>query len=176
LVYETVRTTTIDMNVVLRLDSRRRVSLALGVALAASTLCSSLASATPQHSTSPSSTLAGFTRTWGTVSQYTARITLFERQGTRVQHAVYDYTFRKPSSVTLHVSSGASAGDTLVWDGGTTVVAHRGSGLFSALKKKFGLHDPATTTIRGSSVDQLGFGDPGSCEPNTRYARVSRRR
>ena len=86
-------------------------------------------------------------------------VTLFERQGTRVQHAAYDYTFRKPSSVTLHVSSGASARDTLVWDGGTTVVAHRGSGLFSALKKKFGLHDPATTTIRGSSVDQLGFGE-----------------
>lgn len=147
------------MNVVLRLNLRRRMPLALVVALAASTLGSSLAVATPQHSAPTSGTLGGFARTWGSVSQYTATVTLFERQGTRVQRAVYDYTFRKPSSVTLHVSSGASAGDTLVWDGGTTVVAHRGSGLFSAIKKKFGLHDPATTTIRGSSVDQLSFGE-----------------
>lgn len=147
------------MKVGIRLISRRRWDIAFGVALAASTLGSSLAIATPAHTTPASSVLGGFTRNWGSVSQYTATVTLFERQGTRVQHAVYDYTFRKPSSVTLHVSSGASAGDTLVWDGGTTVIAHRGSGLFSAIEKKFALHDAATTTIRGSSVDQLSFGE-----------------
>ena len=111
-----------------------------------------------QPTSASSSALNDFANAFAAVSQYTATVTLFEQNGTRIQRAVYDYTFQKPASVTLHVISGASAGDTLVWNGGSTVVAHRGSGLFSVFKKTFSLHDPATTTIRGSSIDELGFG------------------
>ncbi len=38
------------------------------------------------------------------------------------------------------------------------MVAHRGSGLSALFKKTFSLHDPQTTTLRGSSIDQLSFG------------------
>lgn len=133
------------------------IMLALLPALA---LSGSGAAAATTHLATPtrSSTLGQFERAWSGVQGYTARITLFEKEGSKVQRAVYTYTFSKPSQATLHVVSGTSAGDTLKWDGGTTVVASRGSGLLSIIKKKFSLHDPSVTTIRGSSVDQLGFG------------------
>jgi hypothetical protein len=58
----------------------------------------------------------------------------------------------------MHVLSGPNAGVAVVWGGGTTVIAHRGSGLAAMFKKTFALHDPQATTIRGSSIDQLSFG------------------
>ena len=102
--------------------------------------------------------LAQFAAAWSQVTAYTAVVTVFEQKDTQVQHVVLDYTFRKPSSVTVHVEAGPNAGDTLVWDGGPTVVAHRGSGFMALFKKTFSLHDPQITTIRGSSIDQLAFG------------------
>jgi hypothetical protein len=45
----------------------------------------------------------------------------------------------------------------VVWGGGNTVVAHRGSGFTALFKKSFALHDPKVTTIRGSSIDELSF-------------------
>ena len=114
--------------------------------------------ASSQRAGTKTAAMRDFATAWATLSQYSTTVTLFERKGAQTQRAVYDYTFQKPASVTLHVVSGASAGDTLVWDGGDTVVAHRGSGLLSVIKKKLSLHDPLTTTIRGSSIDELSFG------------------
>jgi hypothetical protein len=101
---------------------------------------------------------AAFEQAWTNITAYSTTITVFERQGTQVQNSVFDYTFQKPSSATAHSNVGVDAGATLVWDGGDTVVAHRGTGLMALFKKRFSLHDPAVTTIRGSSVDQLSFG------------------
>jgi len=100
---------------------------------------------------------AAFEYAWTYVTAYSTTITVFEQKGTQVQNSVFDYTFRKPSSVTVHYNKGINAGVTLEWSGGTTVVAHRGSGLMALFKKSFPLHDPQVTTIRGSSVDQLSF-------------------
>jgi hypothetical protein len=72
---------------------------------------------------------------------------------------VFNYSFRKPSNVTVQVVKGTNAGVTLSWDGGTSVVAHRGSGFMGIFKKTLSLHDPQVTTIRGSSIDELGFGN-----------------
>lgn len=132
----------------------------LAALLLAPAFTGSSAAGATTHPATPtrSSTLSAFERAWSGVQAYTATITLFEKQGSKVQRAVYTYTFSKPSQATLHVVSGASAGDTLRWDGGTTVVASHGSGLLSIIKKKFSLHDPSVTTIRGSSVDELSFG------------------
>ncbi len=99
-----------------------------------------------------------FALAWVGITGYSARITLFEQQGTQTQQEVFDYTFVKPSSATMHVITGPNAGVTVVWNGGNTVVAHRGSGLSAMFKKTFPLHDPQVTTIRGSSLDQLSFG------------------
>jgi hypothetical protein len=98
-----------------------------------------------------------FERAWTGISGYTATVTVFERRGDEVQHVAFDYTFDKPSSATVHVIKGPNAGVTLVWNGGSTVIAHRGSGLVALFKKTMSLHDPLITTIRGSSIDQLSF-------------------
>jgi outer membrane lipoprotein-sorting protein len=100
---------------------------------------------------------AAFARTWTNITAYSATVTAFERKGTEVQNAVFDYTFHKPSSATVHYDTGPNSGVTAVWNGGNSVVAHRGSGLTALFKKTFALHDPAVTTIRGSSIDQLSF-------------------
>lgn len=105
-----------------------------------------------------SAALDAFAGAWAAITEYTATVTVFERKGTRVQNVVFDYSFRKPSNVTVRVTKGTNAGVTLVWDGGTTVVAHRGSGFTGMFKKTLSLHDPQVTTIRGSSIDALSFG------------------
>jgi outer membrane lipoprotein-sorting protein len=100
---------------------------------------------------------AAFKDVWENVTSYSATVIVFEREGTEVQNSVLDYTFRKPSSATVHLSGGPNAGVTVVWNGGNTVVVHRGTGLIALFKKTFSLHDPHVTTIRQSSIDQLSF-------------------
>jgi outer membrane lipoprotein-sorting protein len=99
-----------------------------------------------------------FTRAWVGIAGYNATVTVFEQKGAQVQHVVFDYNLRKPSNVTVRVIKGPNAGVTLVWNGGATMSAHRGSGFTALFKRTLSLHDPAATTIRGSSIDQLSFG------------------
>ncbi len=115
---------------------------------------------TPQASQSGAAAreIAAFARAWAGVIGYSATVTIFEQKGTQTQNVVFDYTFRKPSNVTVHVVAGQNAGVTLTWDGGATVVAWRGSGLAAMFKRTLSLHDPLVTTLRGSSIDQLSFG------------------
>jgi hypothetical protein len=82
--------------------------------------------------TLPPPALAAFARAWDGVTAYSATVTVFEQQGADVQNIVFDYTFRKPASFTVRVITGPNAGVTLKWDGGTTVQATRGRGLFAA--------------------------------------------
>jgi predicted extracellular nuclease len=102
--------------------------------------------------------ISAFARAWAGVSGYSATVTIFDRKGTQSQNVVLDYTFRKPSYVSVHVVAGPNAGVTLTWDGGVTVVARRGSGLAAMFKRTLSLHDSLVTTLRGSSIDQLSFG------------------
>jgi outer membrane lipoprotein-sorting protein len=118
----------------------------------------SLATAIPaQAQNAEPSAWAAFNDIWKSVTSYTATVIVFEREGTEVQSSVLDYTFRKPSSATVHFTAGPNAGVTVVWNGADTVVAHRGSGFAALFKKTFSLHDPHVTTIRRSSIDQLSF-------------------
>ena len=128
------------------------------IVIAAIALISSLATAIPAQaqSTEPSA-WAAFTDVWKSITSYSATVIVFEREGSEVQSSVLDYTFRKPSSATVHFTAGPNAGCTVVWNGGDTVVAHRGTGLAALFKWTFSLHDPHVTTIRGSSIDQLSF-------------------
>jgi outer membrane lipoprotein-sorting protein len=112
----------------------------------------------------PSATASGlpaawiaFEAAWARVAAYRATVAVFDQKGTQVQNLVLDYTFRKPASATVHVVKGPNAGGTLVWNGGNTVIAHRGSGLLALFTKSYSLHDPVVTTLRGSSIDQLSF-------------------
>ncbi len=102
--------------------------------------------------------LIAFSNALAGITGYSATVRVFEQKGAQVQNVTFDYTFRKPSSVTVHVLAGPNAGVTLVWDGGSTMVAHKGTGLAALFKRTISLHDPLATTIRGSSLDQLSFG------------------
>lgn len=99
-----------------------------------------------------------FARAWAPLKGYTATVTVAERKGAQAQNIVLEYRFLKPASVSVHIDAGPNAGVTMVWDGGANIVAHRGSGFAALFKKTMSLHDPQTTTIRGSSIDQLSFG------------------
>lgn len=98
-----------------------------------------------------------FERAWAGIVAYTVTVTVFDEHRAQVQNLAFNYTFRKPSSATVHVVKGPNVGGTLVWNGGNTVVAHRGSGLRALFTKTYSLHDPVVTTLRGSSIDQLSF-------------------
>jgi outer membrane lipoprotein-sorting protein len=103
--------------------------------------------------------LEAFARAWDGVTAYRATVSVFAAKGSDVQNLSFTYSFHKPSSFTVHVIDGPNAGVTLTWDGGTTVQASRGRGLFAALlKRTIPLHDPLVTTIRGASMNQLSYG------------------
>jgi hypothetical protein len=116
-----------------------------------------LARRAPSGRTQPPAWVA-FRRAWAGIVGYSATVTIFEKKRAQVQHVVFEYNFRKPSSATVHVVQGPNAGVTLVWNGGSTMAAHRGSGFMAQFKRTISLHDPLATTIRGSSIDQLSFG------------------
>jgi hypothetical protein len=110
------------------------------------------------HARTPTPAWAAFTRAWAAIEGYNATVTVFERKASQVQNMVLNYTFRKPSNATVRIIQGPNAGVTLRWTGGTTLVAHRGSGLMAIFTRTLSLHDPLAMTIRGSSIDQLSFG------------------
>ena len=118
-------------------------------------------SAAPQlaPTTAPPPALEAFASAWNGVTAYRAKVSVFDQKGTDAQNIAFNYTFRKPSSFIVHVIEGPNAGVTLTWDGGPTVQATRGGGLFAALfKRTLPLHDPLVTTVRGASMDQLSYG------------------
>ena len=98
-----------------------------------------------------------FSHTWSEFAGYSARVTVFEQKGTQTQNLVLDYSYHKPSNATVHIVAGNNAGVTLVWNGGSTMQAHRGSGIMAAFKKTMAIDDPLATTVRGSTIDQLSF-------------------
>ena len=143
----------------------RHVDLIFGLSLACATVVQAPVPSPRPTATSPEATSTGaakyvssYAQAWAAITSYTATVTVFEQKDTQVQNLVFDYMFRKPATVTVHVVAGPNAGAILDWNGGTTVVASRGRGLLGLFKKTYSLHDPQVTTIRGSSIDQLSFG------------------
>jgi hypothetical protein len=135
---------------------RFRSSLVLALACASLSMLGR-GTASPAVSRPPSA-LSAYSNALSAVTAYNATIYVFEQRGEKIQNVIFKYTFRKPSTVTVDVVGGPNNGVALLWTGGTTVSAHRGSGLAAALQRTLSLHDPAVTTIRGSSIDQLSLG------------------
>ncbi len=98
-----------------------------------------------------------FAQTWSDLNGYSATVTVFEQKGEKTENMVLDYSYHKPSNATIRIVQGKNAGVTLVWNGGSTMQAHRGSGLMASFKKTMAIDDPLATTVRGSTIDQLSF-------------------
>jgi outer membrane lipoprotein-sorting protein len=113
------------------------------------------AQATKERTLAPAWT--AFTNAWSVIPGYSATVTVFEQKGDQSENIVLDYEYHKPSSAIVRIVRGKNAGVTLVWNGGSTMQAHRGSGLMAQFKKTLAIDDPLVTTIRGSSIDQLSF-------------------
>ncbi len=122
------------------------------------TLVLGLHSTAVAQPTSAGRELGAFASAWASINGYSARVAIFDQKGSQSQNLLFDYTFQKPSNVTVDIITGPNAGINLAWDGGTSVVAHHGSGLAAMFKRTVSLHDPLVTTLQGSSIDQLSFG------------------
>ncbi|MGA8534692.1 MAG: hypothetical protein WB615_11330 [Candidatus Tumulicola sp.] len=102
--------------------------------------------------------LDAFAHALAGVTNYSATVTIFDQKAAQTQNVVFDYRFSRPSNVIVHVIAGPNTGITINWDGGSTVTAHRGSGLVAMFTRTLSLHDPLVTTLQGASIDQLSFG------------------
>jgi outer membrane lipoprotein-sorting protein len=102
--------------------------------------------------------ITAFASAWAGITAYSATVAMVDQKGTQSQSVVFNYMFRKPSNITVHVVAGRNVGVTLTWDGGPTVIAWRGSGFVALFKRTLSLHDPLVTTLRGSTIDDVSFG------------------
>jgi outer membrane lipoprotein-sorting protein len=98
--------------------------------------------------------LAPFAQAWGAISTYHTMAHVYQVKGTQTQNSVYDYTFTKPSSISMQIVSGPNSGASVTWSGGDSVRA--GKGMFT---KSVALTDPLVTSLRGLTIVQLSFGD-----------------
>lgn len=118
-----------------------------------------LATPTPVVVGTPPPAIADFQAAWARITKYSVTVTLFEQKGAKSENSVYQYTFAKPSTATVHVVSGTNAGKTITWNGGPTVTGTAKGFLGITGSKTFKLNDPTVTTVRGDSIDQLSFGE-----------------
>jgi outer membrane lipoprotein-sorting protein len=97
--------------------------------------------------------LTAFAKTWDSMSGYKTAIHCFSAKDGKTENSQFNYTFTKPSSISMSIVSGPRAGNTVKWSGGETVTA--GKGMFT---KKFALTDSAVTSLRGGTIVDLSFG------------------
>jgi outer membrane lipoprotein-sorting protein len=97
--------------------------------------------------------LAAFAKAWAGLNGYHTTAHAVQESGAKSQNSVYDYTFGKPSSISMNIVSGPNAGASVTWGGGTTVRA--GKGMFT---KTVSLKDPLVTSLRGQTIVDLSFG------------------
>jgi hypothetical protein len=81
--------------------------------------------------------LVAFAKAYAKIASYQTTAHVYQVQGSDSQNSVYDYTFTKPSTISMSVVSGANSGTTVSWSGGT---------------------DKLVTTLRGMTLVQLSFG------------------
>lgn len=118
------------------------------------TICASLfiacTTAVPAKTPAP---LAAFAKTWESMNGYKTAIHCFSTKDGKTENSQFNYTFTKPSSISMSIVSGPRAGNAVTWSGGDTATA--GKGMFT---RKFSLTDSAVTSLRGATVVDLSFG------------------
>ena len=101
--------------------------------------------------------LDSFAKAWSGLHGYTATIQLYEVKGGSNEHAVFAYSYTKPSMVTMHVNQGPNSGATVKWTGGTTVYASKSGAFGITMGKNVSLNDPLVSSLRGYTVSDLSF-------------------
>lgn len=122
-----------------------RTAASIGAALFAACIA-----AAPPKTPAP---LGAFAKTWESMNGYKTAIHCFSAKDGKTENSQFNYTFTRPSSISMTIVSGPRAGNSVTWSGGDTVTA--GKGMFT---KKFALTDSAVTSLRGGTVVDLSFG------------------
>jgi hypothetical protein len=104
------------------------------------------------------SALDQFATALSSLNGYNATIQLYEVKGGSTEHAVFAYTFSKPTSVTMKVEQGPNAGATVKWSGGPNVNASKSGPFGITMGKNVSLNDPLVTSLRGYTVSDLSLG------------------
>lgn len=97
--------------------------------------------------------LAAAAAAYAKIAGYKTTAHVYQVKGTQTQNSVYDYTYTKPTSISMYIVSGPNNGATVTWSGGTSVRA--GKGMFT---KSVDLTDALVTSLRGMTIVQLSFG------------------
>lgn len=119
----------------------------------AAAICGLLVASTAAAPSKTPASLTAFANAWDSMNGYKRAIHCFSSKDGKTENSQFNYTFTKPSSLSMSIVSGARAGNTVTWSGGDTVTA--GKGMFT---KKFSLTDSAVTSPRGATVVDLSFG------------------
>jgi hypothetical protein len=88
---------------------------------------------------------------WSAIHDFEVTITAHEVAGTQRQDRTFRYSFLRPDHAKLELLDGPMRGAVAVWNGGSTVTAHK-RGLFAAFKESFDLHDHHVTSLRGNGL------------------------
>jgi outer membrane lipoprotein-sorting protein len=120
-------------------------------ALTALLLAAAATAAAPAQTQPPALTAAA--AAYAKLAGYKTTAHVYQVKGNETQNSVYDYTFAKPTSISMNIVSGANSGANVTWNGGTTVRA--GKGMFT---KSVALTDPLVSSLRGMTIVQLSFG------------------
>ncbi len=101
--------------------------------------------------------LDAFAKSWSALHGYNATIQLYEVKGGSNEHAVFTYSFIKPSTVAMHINQGPNSGANVKWAGGPTVYASKSGAFGITMGKTVSLTDPLVSSLRGYSVSDLSF-------------------
>jgi len=101
--------------------------------------------------------LDAFAKAWSGMKGYDATIQLFEAKGGSSEHAVFAYSFTKPTTVTMHVNQGPNSGATVKWTGGPSVYASKSGAFGITMGKNVSINDSLVTSLRGYTVSDLSF-------------------
>jgi len=96
------------------------------------------------------------TSRYETISDYQCRLNEWSSRGKKVEDRVINFYFKKPRNIRMDILKGNKPFDTGssgVYNGGNTVVGHKG-GILAPVALKVSKHDALATTIRGLTFDQ----------------------
>lgn len=100
----------------------------------------------------PPAPLGAFASAVSTMNGYHTSIHLYEAKGSESENAQFDYTFAKPTTISMGVRMGPNAGSNVRYTSGTNVSAGRGM-----FWKNVALTDSLVTSLRGYTVVDLSF-------------------